>query len=191
MTRITRSPQQVEQVLQDKFSSKLDRDFIGGAGPYPTPTGILAVAAEVTGADLELAAVAAKAEIATAGGNATHIALSPALIGELESARDDIGRALYPDAGTVFAGLETVRSVAATQPSSTTPTAVAGDQPRLLRRDVRPGVRGVEPVRAVASDRRAGSRWPRRCPPSPCGSCRSPACRAGTHAESAKRAARS
>ena len=52
---------QVEQVLQDKFSNKLDRDFIGGAGPLPVPTGILAVAAEVTGADLELAAVAAKA----------------------------------------------------------------------------------------------------------------------------------
>ena len=50
--------QQVEQVLQDKFSSKLDRDFIGGAGPHPVPTGILNVAAEVIGADLELAAVA-------------------------------------------------------------------------------------------------------------------------------------
>ena len=58
---------QVEQVLQDKFSSKLDRDFISGAGPAPVPTGILAVAAEVTGADLELAAVKAKAQIGTAG----------------------------------------------------------------------------------------------------------------------------
>ena len=52
----------------------------------------------------------------TAGGAASHIALSPPLIGELESARDEIGRALYPDAGTIFAGLDTVRAVAAVQP---------------------------------------------------------------------------
>jgi HK97 family phage major capsid protein len=43
--------QQTEQILRDTFSAKLDRDFIDGAGPHPTPTGILAVAAEVTGAD--------------------------------------------------------------------------------------------------------------------------------------------
>jgi HK97 family phage major capsid protein len=107
--------QQVEQVIQDKFSNKLERDFISGAGPAPTPTGILAVAAEVPGADLELAAVAAKGQIGTAGGEATSIAMSPTLIAGLESARDEIGRALYPDAGTTFAGLATVRSVAATQ----------------------------------------------------------------------------
>ena len=48
---------QVEQVIRDKFSNRLERDFIGGAGPHPTPTGILSVATETTGADLELAAV--------------------------------------------------------------------------------------------------------------------------------------
>ena len=106
---------QVRQVLQDKFSNKLDRDFIGGAGPHPVPTGILAVAAEVTGADLELAAIKAKAEIGTSGGLADSICLSPALIGELESARDEIGRALWPDAATTFAGLATVQAVAASQ----------------------------------------------------------------------------
>jgi HK97 family phage major capsid protein len=105
---------QVEQVIEDKFSWKLERDFIGGAGPHPTPLGILNVAAEVEGADLELAAVAAKAEIGTAGGEANSIAMSPALIGTLESARDEIGRSLYPDAGTTFAGLATIRSVHAT-----------------------------------------------------------------------------
>jgi HK97 family phage major capsid protein len=106
---------QVEQVLQDTFSAKLDRDFIGGAGPHPTPTGILAVADEVEAADLELAAVAAKAQIGTNGGAATSIALSPTLIGELESARDTLGRQLYPEAATRFAGLETITAVAATQ----------------------------------------------------------------------------
>ena len=124
---------QVEQVLQDKFSNKLERDFIGGAGPFPVPTGILAVAAEVGGADLELAAIAAKGEIGTAGGEANSIAMSPTLIAGLESARDEIGRALYPDAGTTFAGLATVRSVAATQ-------AVVYDSARLwlvINRDFR------------------------------------------------------
>ena len=99
----------MEQVLQDKFSNKLDRDFIGGTGPHPVPTGILAVAAEVAGADLELAAVKAKAQIGTAGGLADSIALSPELIGELESARDEIGRPLYPEASDRFAGLATVQ----------------------------------------------------------------------------------
>ena len=106
---------QTEQVIEDTFSAKLERDFISGAGPHPTPLGILNVASEVTGADLELAAVAAKAQIGERGGEANSIAMSPTLIGTLESARDTLGRALYPDAATTFAGLATVRSVAATQ----------------------------------------------------------------------------
>ena len=108
--------QQVSQTIVDTFSNKLDRDLIGAAGPMPVPTGILAVAAEVSAADWQLAAVAAKAQIATAGGAASHIALSPAVLGEIESARDDLGRQLYPDAATTFAGLTTVPAVGATQP---------------------------------------------------------------------------
>jgi HK97 family phage major capsid protein len=115
---------QTQQVIEDTFSNKLDRDFIGGAGPFPTPTGILAVATEVEGADLELAAVAAKGEIGTAGGGADSITMSPTLIAGLESARDELGRPLYPDASTTFAGLATVRSVAAT-------TAVVYDSRRM------------------------------------------------------------
>ena len=116
--------QSVQQVIEDKFSNKLERDFIGAAGPHPTPVGILSVAAEVVGADLELAAVAAKGEIGTNGGEANSIAMSPTLIAGLESARDTLGRALYPGAATTFAGLATVRSVAAT-------TAVVYDATRL------------------------------------------------------------
>jgi Phage capsid family len=108
--------QQTEQILQDTFSAKLDRDFISDTGPHPVPTGILAIAAEVTGADWLAAAVKAKADIATAGGTASHIALCPAVIGDLEGTRDANGGQLYPDAATVFAGLETVSAVAATQP---------------------------------------------------------------------------
>ncbi len=106
---------QTEQILRDTFSAKLDRDFIGGSGVAPIPRGILGVAAEVTGADWLAAAIKAKAEIATAGGVPSHIALSPAAIGDLEDTRDEIGHQLYPDASTVFAGLETVSAVAATQ----------------------------------------------------------------------------
>jgi HK97 family phage major capsid protein len=107
---------QVSQVLVDTFSNKLDRDLIGASGPAPVPTGILSVAAEVTGADWQLAAVAAKAQIATAGGAASHISLSPAVLGQIEAERDDLGRQLYPDAATTFAGLTTVPAVGASQP---------------------------------------------------------------------------
>jgi hypothetical protein len=94
----------------------LDKDLIGGAGPAPTPTGILSVAAASDGADLELAAVKAKSDIGGAGGQASHICISPHHLGELEAARDTLGRALYPDAATTFAGLTTVIAVNATQP---------------------------------------------------------------------------
>jgi HK97 family phage major capsid protein len=123
--------QQTEQVLRDTFSHKLDADFIGGTGPHPTPTGILAVAAEVTGADWYEAVVKGKAAIAGAGGVASHVALSPAVIGDLENIRDDVGHPLFPDASTMFAGVETVSAVAATQP-------VVYDSSRLsmvIRRD--------------------------------------------------------
>ena len=106
----------ITQVIYDTFSNKLDRDLIGAAGPMPVPTGVLSVAAEVTAADWELAAIAAKAAISTAGGTASHIALNPAVFGAIESARDETGRALYSDVETSFAGLVTVRAVAATQP---------------------------------------------------------------------------
>jgi len=123
--------QQTEQILRDTFSHKLDRDFIGGTGPHPTPTGILAVADEVTGADWLAAVIMAKAEIATAGGEASHVAFSPNTIGDLEGTRDEIGHQLYPDAATQFGGLETVSAVSATQP-------VVYDSSRLwmaIRRD--------------------------------------------------------
>ncbi len=107
---------QVSQTLTDTFSHKLDVDLLGAAGPRPIPTGILSVAAEVTAADWELSAIAAKAQMATAGGTASHIALSPAVLGEIEAARDDLGRQLYPGAAASFAGLQTVSAVGATQP---------------------------------------------------------------------------
>ena len=108
--------QQTEQAITERFSAKLDRDFVAGAGPAPTPTGILSVATASDGTDLLLAAVKGKADIGQAGGTATHIALSPHFVGSLESLKDTTGAQLYPDAATTFAGLATVTTVAATQP---------------------------------------------------------------------------
>ena len=116
MMLISRSRRPTEQVLQDTFSHKLDKDLIGAAGPAPMPTGLLSVAAAADGTDIELAAVAAKAAIGTAGGQASHFVVSPHHLGQLEAARDTTGRPLYPDAATTFAGLTTVQAVAATQP---------------------------------------------------------------------------
>lgn len=184
---------QVEQTLEDTFSAKLDADLIGGAGPYPVPTGVLAVAPETTGADWLAAAIKAKAEIAARGGTASHIALDPAIIGAIEDERDEIGRQLYPDAATVFAALETVSAVSATQP-------IVYDSSRLwlaVNRDF-----------AVDRSEQVSEAWNRYalslrivgrlaiCVPMPVKSCRKlkvePAtASAGTHAESAKRTARS
>ena len=70
--------QQTEVAIQERFSAKLDRDFVQGAGSAPAPTGILSVATAADGTDLLLAAVAAKAAIGTSGGTATrHRAESP------------------------------------------------------------------------------------------------------------------
>ena len=107
---------QTEAAIQERFSAKLDRDLIGAAGPAPIPTGILSVATASDGTDLLLASVKAKADIGTSGGTATHIALSPHFVGELESLKDTTGAQLYPDASTTFAGLATVVTVAATEP---------------------------------------------------------------------------
>ena len=108
--------QQTELAIEERFSAKLDRDFVQGAGPAPAPTGILSVATASDGTDLLLAAVKAKGDIGTSGGTATHIALSPHFVAQLESLKDTTGAQLYPDAATTFAGLAVVNTVAATQP---------------------------------------------------------------------------
>jgi HK97 family phage major capsid protein len=108
--------QQTEIAIQERFSSKLDRDLVGAAGPSPIPNGLLSVATASDGTDLLLAAVKAKADIGQSGGTATHVALSPHFIGNLEALKDTTGAQLYPDASTTFAGLATVVTIAATQP---------------------------------------------------------------------------
>ena len=49
----------------------------------------------IDGDDLD-AMIMAEGRIATAGGEASHVALSPAVIGDLENTRDDVGHPLFP-----------------------------------------------------------------------------------------------
>ena len=74
------------------------------------------MAAEVTGADWLAAAVAAKSALGTSGGKATHFCANPTILGQIEDTRDDLGRQIFADVATSFAGLATVESVGASQP---------------------------------------------------------------------------
>ena len=105
----------VGQVVVDTFSNRLDRDLIGASGPHPTPTGLLSVAAQVTGADWLAAAVAGKAAIGQAGGQGVPLLRQPDRPRpDRGQPSDETGRQLYPDASqTSFAGLATVESVGA------------------------------------------------------------------------------
>ena len=113
--------QQTEQILRDTFSHKLDRDFIGGTGPHPTPTGILAVADEVTGADWLAAVIKAKAEIATAGGEASHVAFSPDTIGDWRARAMRSGTSCTPTRPPSSAGWRPSAPCPRPSRSSTTP----------------------------------------------------------------------
>lgn len=82
----------------------------------PTPTGVLAVADEVTGPSLAQAAASAKGLIGEEGGDASHIALSPSTIAAEESREGSDGHPVYPNGLTNLSGLQVVSSVSATQP---------------------------------------------------------------------------
>ena len=109
------------------------------------------------------AAIKAKAEIATAGGEASHVAFSPAVIGELEGTRDEIGHPLFPDAGTHSPGWRRSRRRVRDPAGCLRRVAGCGWRSAAISRLISPGgIRGVEPVRESCGSS-AGSRWPRRC----------------------------
>lgn len=87
-----------------------------GSGAAPVPAGLIGQAASVAGADLWAAVVTAKAQIAAAGGTATHLAASPGVIGAEESRTDADGRPLWPDGLGEFAGVTVVPTAGATEP---------------------------------------------------------------------------
>ena len=107
---------QVETSLRDSFSGKAERDLINGDGSDDGPTGVLANAPTTAGEDLWAAAVAAKAEINGAGGQATMIALNAGDIGAEEGRRNNVGDPLYPQGLTQLAGLTVVPTRHASRP---------------------------------------------------------------------------
>jgi HK97 family phage major capsid protein len=133
---------QVQQALQGKFSAVLDRDLLSGSGAAPVPAGLIGSAAQVTGADLWAAVVRGKAEIAAAGGSASHLAADPDVIGAEEGRVDADGRPLWPDGLATFAGVSVVPTAGATEPllydSARTLLVVRSDYEALLSAEYTP-----------------------------------------------------
>jgi HK97 family phage major capsid protein len=132
----------VQEALRDKWSAVLDRDLLSGAGPAPVPTGLIGQAQAVSGPDLWAAVVTAKAQIAAAGGQATHLAADPDVIGAEESRTDADGRPLWPDGLANFAGVTVVPTAGASEPllydSQRTVLVVRSDYEALLSEDYAP-----------------------------------------------------
>ena len=143
-------------VLRDSLSSQLDDGLLNGGGP-PEPQGVIAAAAEVTGADLLEAVLTARGAIADAGGTATTLAASGATLAAADGARDSTGALMFPGGFAAVTGL-----IPVTVPDLATPLVydriqalprgprrlLGGDEHRLpvrLRRDhlPRPGPDGV------------------------------------------------
>ncbi len=124
--------EEVRRVVRDAFSTDLDDGLLNGDGTLNTPTGVLSRAAEVTGPTLTEAIGVALAEMGEAGGNPTHVALSPTEAVEEATRTDGQGRPLY-DGGRLpdLFGLNVVRVPGLAQPlvydASTTFLVVARD----------------------------------------------------------------
>jgi HK97 family phage major capsid protein len=97
-------------LLGDSLSPQLDSGLLYGAGP-PEPAGVVAVAPEVTGADLLDAVAAAIGEISDAGGTATTVAAAGSVLSAENVKRDD-GNALLYGPGGGFAGTVNLTQVA-------------------------------------------------------------------------------
>ena len=95
---------QFTTVLRDSLSRQLDDGLLNGSGP-PEPRGVVAAAAEVTGADLLEAVLAARGAIADAGGSATTLAASGATLAAADGARDATGALMFPNGFAAVTGL--------------------------------------------------------------------------------------
>ncbi len=98
---------QFTTLLRDSLSKQLDDGLLFGAGP-PEPKGVVATAAEVPGADLLEAVLAARGSIADAGGTATTLAASGAVLAAADGARDSQGALMFPNGFDAVTGLTRV-----------------------------------------------------------------------------------
>ena len=121
---------QFTTLLQDSLSKQLDEGLLFGSGP-PEPTGIVAAAPEVAGADLLTAVLTARGEIADAGGTADRFAASGAALAAADGTRDTGGQLVFPGGGFAAAtGLEPV-----TVPGLATPLVWDSTRVYLIVRD--------------------------------------------------------
>ena len=95
---------QIGTLLQDSLSRQLDDGLLHGGGP-PAPRGVVATAPETSGADLLEAVLAARGSIADAGGTATTVAASGAVLAAADGARDDSGALMFPGGFAAVTGL--------------------------------------------------------------------------------------
>jgi HK97 family phage major capsid protein len=98
---------QVTTLIRDSLSKQLDDGLLFGSGP-PEPVGIVATAAEVSGADLLEAVLTARGSINDAGGAATTLAASGATLAAADGARDETGALLFPNGFAAVHGLTQV-----------------------------------------------------------------------------------
>lgn len=100
---------EVQRVLRTYFGKTLDDGLLHGSGVAPQPRGVLDFATEADGANLWAAVHTAKAEIVTAGGNPSTIALSPADAITEEARLNGNNEPMYPAGLSSYAGLDVVR----------------------------------------------------------------------------------
>jgi HK97 family phage major capsid protein len=98
---------QFTTVLRDSLSRQLDDGLLNGSGP-PEPTGVIAAAANVDGTDLLDAVLKARGAIADAGGTATTLAASGAVLAAADGERDSTGALMFPGGFAAVTGLAPV-----------------------------------------------------------------------------------
>ena len=95
---------QFTTLLRDSLSKQLDDGLLHGGGP-PEPAGVVANAPEVPGADLLEAVLAARGSINDAGGAATTLAASGAVLAAADGQRDSTGALMFPNGLSAVTGL--------------------------------------------------------------------------------------
>ena len=98
---------QFTTLLRDSLSRQLDDGLLFGSGP-PEPKGVVATAAEAAGTDLLDAALNARGAIADAGGQASTLAASGAMLAAADGQRDANGGLIFPNGFAAALGLTPV-----------------------------------------------------------------------------------
>lgn len=94
-------------LLRDSLSRQLDEGLLHGGGP-PEPKGVVDAAAEAAGTDLLEAVLTARGSIADAGGTATTLAASGAVLAAADGARTQTGELMFPNGFAAVTGLTPV-----------------------------------------------------------------------------------